>query len=182
VRRPGVPPAQAALDLAWAAGFLDGEGHFGLPRAATRKNGPAWHRIRASATQNGLPDRPPAVLYRLQQILGGKIEGHGEPDDFRWLTEGIRRVEEVYLRVRPWLGTVKQEQARAVIQGFASQIRLRGTATHCVRGHEYSGIYLSATGPKRRCNACDRFLRRKKRAAKGIKPRRFKNVARRYTF
>jgi hypothetical protein len=170
------------LDLAWAAGFLDGEGHFGLPRVGPRKNAPDWHRIRVSATQNGLPGLPPDVLFRLVRIFGGKIERHGEPDDFRWLMEGVRKVEAVLRQTRPWLGTVKQEQAAHVIQGFRSQIRLHGDASRCARGHEYSSVYLSPTGPKRRCNACARITSRIKRARAGAKPRQFKNVARRYTF
>jgi hypothetical protein len=172
----------AELELSWAAGFLDGEGHFGLPRAGGRKNAPDWRRIRASATQNGEPGLPPEVLFKLRDLLGGKIEVHGEPDDFRWLVEGVDRVEAILLRVRPWLGTVKQEQAYSVIHGFRSQIRLHGDAARCFRGHEYSRVYMSAAGPRRKCNACDRIRERKQRAAQGIRPRQFKNVARRYTF
>lgn len=158
-------PCGIELDLGWAAGFLDGEGHFGLPRSRARKGLPDWHRIRVSATQNGLPGRPPEVLHRMQRIFGGKIEMHGEPDDFRWLVEGRPKVEEVFQRVRPWLGIVKQLQACLAIEGFRSQTRVRGDATHCIRGHEYSGSYMSRTGPKRRCNACNRILQRMKRAA-----------------
>jgi hypothetical protein len=181
--RPAVAHlSEGEFDLAWAAGFLDGEGHFGLPRAAARKNGPAWHRIRASATQNGLPGEPPEVLHKLRRIFGGKIERHGEPDDFRWLIEGIARVEEVLTRVRPWLGTVKQEQARLAIDGFRGQLRLRGDSQGCVRGHVYDHVYMSKTGPKRRCSACARILGRRARARQGIKPRQFRNIARRYTF
>lgn len=171
-----------ALDQAWAAGFFDGEGHFGLPRAGARKGAPDWRRIRVSATQNGQPGMPPEVLLKLQRLLGGSIEIHGEPDDFRWLMEGPERVEGVFLKLRPWLGTVKQEQARSVIYGFRAQTRIHGDATHCARGHEYSRVYMSSAGPRRKCSACERILARMKRAAQGIKPRQFKNVARRYTF
>lgn len=180
VRSTPMCVSAAELDVSWAAGFLDGEGHFGLPRSGPRKNAPDWHRIRASATQKGAPGRPPHVLFRLQRILGGKIEMHGEPDDFRWLVEGVRSVEAVFENVRPWLGPVKQHQARSVIEGFRSQIRIRGDASRCVRGHEYSRIYMTPTGPKRKCNACARLVSRMTRAALGIRPRQFKNLARRY--
>lgn len=173
-------PSDVELDLAWAAGFLDGEGHFGLPRAVRRKNAADWHRIRVSATQKGISGGSPAVLHRLKRILGGKIERHGEPDDFKWLMEGIRNVEGVFARVRPWLGTAKQEQARSAIAGWRGQIRLHGDAEHCARGHPYDHTYMSRTGPKRRCTACARILGRMQRARMGIAPRRFKNIARRY--
>lgn len=179
---PTASPDDVALGHAWAAGFLDGEGHFGLPRAGVRKTAPDWRRIRASASQHGERGLPPQVLFRLRDLLGGKIEVHGEPDDFRWLVEGVDRVEAVFAKVRPWLGTVKQDQAYSVIHGFRSQIRRHGDAARCARGHEYSRVYVSAAGPRRKCNACNRIRERKQRAAQGIKPRQFKNVARRYNF
>ena len=169
-------------DLAWAAGFLDGEGHFGLPRAGARKNAPDWHRIRVSAAQHGEPGLPPEVLLRLQDLLGGKIEVHGEPDDFKWVLEGLERVEDTLLKVRPWLGAVKQEQACAVISRFRSQVRLHGDAERCARGHAYTRVYMGPKGPRNKCKLCERIRQRKGRAARGIKPRQFKNVARRYTF
>lgn len=170
------------LDLAWAAGFLDGEGNFGLPRAGARKHAPDWHRIRVSTSQNGEPGLPPEVLFRMQRLFGGAIEVHGEPDDFRWLIEGVDRVESVLLAVRAWLGTVKQEQARSAIDGFRAQIRVHGDAKHCVRGHPYSRVYMSPAGRRNKCNACDRIRARMQRAARGVAPRQFKNPARRYNF
>lgn len=175
-------PTADDVDRAWASGFLDGEGHFGTPRAQKRKKGPDWHRIRATATQKGPPGQPAEVLFRLQRILQGRIERHGDGDAFRWAIEGVQRVEAIYERTKPWLGTVKQEQARSAVERFRTQGRLQGSATRCARGHAYSRVYLSSSGPKHKCNACDRILRRTKRAAQGIRPRPFKNVARRYTF
>jgi len=179
--RPSVATS-TDLDLAWAAGFLDGEGHFGTPHAVPRKGGTPWRRIRVSASQHGEPRQPAQVLHRLQRVLGGRIERHGDADDFRWVIESAPTIEAVYALLRPWLGTVKQDQARRVIDAFRSQTRLHGASDRCVRGHEYDHTYMSATGPKRRCNSCARVISRLKRASQGIKPRQFKNVARRYTF
>jgi hypothetical protein len=62
-RRPAIGPmrlsrpvdlvARDRLDRAWVAGFLDGEGCFGLARARPRIGGAPWYRIRASASQHG---------------------------------------------------------------------------------------------------------------------------------
>ena len=170
------------LDLAWAAGFLDAEGHFGLPRSVPRKSGSAWKRLRVSASQHGDPGRPADVLLRLGRILGGGVERHGEIDDHRWVSERAEEVESIFMRVRPWLGTVKQEQARHAIDIFRSQERMHGTSSRCKRGHGYDHPYLSPTGPKRRCNACARIVSRMSRARRGIRPRQFRNVHCRYTF
>lgn len=69
------------LDRAWAAGFLDAEGCFGLNRGKQRVRGPAWYRIRVSADQHGALGTVPEVLLRLQRALGGigRIDRHGAP-------------------------------------------------------------------------------------------------------
>jgi hypothetical protein len=174
---------EADLDRAWAAGFLDAEGCFGLARAGARSRGPDWYRIRVSASQHGAVGSPAAVLLRLHTIFGGlgRIECHGEPDDFRWCAEGVESVERVLEITRPWLGDQKSADAAAALAGFRSQVRLKGDAVRCIRGHEYSHTAMRGGRMRRICNACARLHDRAERAKKGIAPRAFTNVARRYT-
>lgn len=171
------------LDRAWAAGFLDGEGCFGLVRARSRIGAKPWYRIRASSTQYGAVGIPAPVLRKLHRVLGvGHIECHGEPDAFKWVAEGIPALEHVLTIVGPWLGPLKRGQARAAITAFQAQVRLKGGSTHCKRGHRYDVVGRRKNGTlRRRCHACARLLDRRKRAALGIPPRPFKNAARRYT-
>lgn len=77
------PAAKAAsmADLAWAAGFLEGEGNFGVNH---RKLGRSASQV-VRATQKNLEP-----LYRLQRFLGGAVkplrqDGYGE-----WRTYGVR--------------------------------------------------------------------------------------------
>ena len=174
---------RARLDRAWAAGFLDAEGYIGLVRDAPRKGGPHWYRIRASASQHGEVGRPAAVLRRLHRVLRvGRIERHGDPDDFKWVVEGIPAIEHVLDVVGPWIGAVKREQARDSMAAFTSQVRLKGGRTHCKRGHLYDRrITTKANRMRPYCNACARLLARRIRAKQGIKPRQFKDERRRYT-
>lgn len=174
---------EADLDRAWAAGFLDAEGCFGLARAGARRKGPDWYRIRVSASQHGVVGSPAAVLLRLQSVFGGlgRIECHGEPDDFRWCAEGLDSVERVLEITRPWLGDDKAADAAAALAGFRSQVRLKGDAVRCIRGHEYSYTAMRGGRMRRICNACARLQDRRERARQGIAPRAFTNVARRYT-
>ena len=171
------------LELAWAAGFLDAEGCFGLAKGNKRVRGTQWYRIRASATQHGEPAVTPDVLHRLQRALGGigRIERHGDDDDFKWLVEGGNDVQVVFDAVSPFLSAVKTAQAERALQAFRAQTRLKGSSTHCVRGHEYSYTALRGGRVRRICNACARLVDRRERARKGIAPRAFKNIARRYT-
>lgn len=173
-------------ELAWAAGFLDAEGCFGIARRGLRSDGEPWYRIRCSASQHGEIGSPPAVLIRLHDTLGGRgrIERHGDPDDFKWLIEGLPGVESVIAAVGPWLGPVKKAQAARSIAAFQRYraARVRGDRVHCKRGHEYDVVRRASNGSMhRRCNACARLLDRQKRAALGIPPRQFKDARRRYT-
>ena len=171
------------VELAWAAGFLDAEGCFGLAKGNKRVHGTHWYRIRASATQHGQPAVIPDVLHRLQRALRGigRIERHGDDDDFKWLVEGDLHVQMVVDAVSPFLSEVKAAQAQRAIHAFRAQTRLKGNATHCVRGHEYSYTALRSGRIRRICNACARLQDRRERARRGIPPRAFKNISRRYT-
>ena len=126
---------------------------------------------------------PAPVLRRLKRVLKiGRIENHGEPDDFRWVAEGLPALERVLDLVGPWLGSVKREQARESIAAFTHQIRTRGGPTRCNRGHEYDAVVRRRNGTlRKRCNTCARLRDRRHRAALGIAPRQFKDLARRYT-
>lgn len=182
--RPTIMPCSPEdAERAWAAGFLDAEGCFGLNRGKPRVRGPVWYRIRVSADQHGVPGTVPDVLLRLQRAMGGigRFERHGSPDDYKWCAEGRSNVERVLAVAGEWLGQEKRAYAREVLERFDAQVRLKGDATHCVRGHLYTHVALKGGRARRICNACERISDRARRAAQGIPPRQFKNLARRYT-
>ena len=166
-----------SLELAWAAGFLDAEGYFGLPRSYERSDGSSGFVTRASASQHGLPNTPADVLVRLRHALGGRIERHGDIDDFKWVIEGTQNVRAVLEAVRPWLGTVKITQATAAL-AKAESSRVRGDSERCARGHVYDRIYVRPNGSIHRiCNECDRMNDRAKRVANGGKPRALRSAS-----
>ena len=169
-------------ELAWAAGFIDAEGCFGLARAAKRVRGGDWFRVRASASQHGLPDVPAEVLLRLRSSLGfGRIERHGDPDDFRWVVEGPEMVDLTLRVLEPYLSSLKRDDANRALDAFRAQTRTKGDATYCLRGHPYSYVIVRGDRVRKYCLACARLLDRRARAAQGIAPRQFKNLERRYT-
>lgn len=171
------------LGMAWAAGFMDGEGCFGLVRTKARVRGPRWYKVRASATQHGQPGIIPEVLHRLQHALGGigRIERHSGVDAFKWVVEGDTQVQTVVELLTAFLDERKAAQARDALAGFRAQPRLKGDATRCVRGHLYQRVAMKGRRLRRICNLCERITQRARRATQGIPPRRFKNPARRYT-
>jgi hypothetical protein len=173
----------ATLELAWAAGFMDGEGCFGLVRSTARVRGPRWYKVRASATQHGQPGIVPEVLHRLQHALGGvgRIERHSGVDAFKWVVEGDTKVQFILESLTPYLGERKVAQAREALDAFRAQSRLKGNGTRCVRGHLYERVAMKGGRRRRICNACERLTDRARRAALGIPPRPFKDLSRRYT-
>jgi hypothetical protein len=91
-------------ELAWAAGFFDGEGW-----AAKRTRG-VQSRINQS-DDDGVPD----VLLRFQRIVGcGRIHGplreEGRRDLYYWDVSSRADVESVANAVWPWLGDVKHAE------------------------------------------------------------------------
>lgn len=96
-------------ELAWCAGFLDGEGSFGAYVRKSSKSQRAKYRIQAAQS-----DRE--VLDRLQTELGGKVAGPYGPYTtqrkpyYNWAVWGQEAVE-VTERLWPYLSSVKLKQA-----------------------------------------------------------------------
>jgi hypothetical protein len=167
--------AAASTELAWAAGFLDAEGYFGNPKRYARSDGTFGLCVRGSATQHGELGIPAPVLERLRATLGGRIERHGEPDDFKWVIEGVGNVRRVVEAIRPWLGDVKLTQAEAALTA-AEATRVRGDGERCIRGHVYDRVTVRPDGSVHRsCSACARITDRAERAASGGKARVVRN-------
>ena len=158
---------ETRVRFAWAAGFLDAEGYFGNPKKYTRANGTVRYLVRASASQHGTPNRPAEVLLRLQSVLGGRIERHGEIDDHKWVVEGLKRVDWVVEELREWLGIIKLDQAARALDA-ADTAPTRGGRERRIRGHLYDVVAVAADGRiHRRCNSCARLRDRAQRLAKG---------------
>src|SRR6185503_20823816 len=114
--------------------------------------------LRASATQHGEANKKPAVLLKVLRVLGvGRIECHGEDDDFKWVTEGSACVDFVLEELRRWLGPVKTLQAESALEAALAR-RVRGDSQRCKRGHLYDRVVVRANGTIHRiCNTCERL-------------------------
>jgi len=95
-------------ELAWAAGFFDGEGWADLARQEGRRTGQPMARVNQAD-----PDGVPEVLVRFQRALGGigtiggpRVE-EGRIDLYRWHVSCRGDVELLHHLLLPWLGEVK---------------------------------------------------------------------------
>jgi hypothetical protein len=117
----------SASELAWAAGFLDGEGTL---RFRGTKDPPRPGKSRSSGTftiQASQIDR--LVLDRLRAALGGggKVYGPYTPRSsnrkpvFAYHIAGMAAVEAFDL-LRPYLSPIKRQQGDESLQGYFKQL------------------------------------------------------------
>lgn len=101
--------------LAWAAGFLDGEGHFGAYRRDAY--------IEASQTGTDEPQRV------LQRLFGGTIRKHGISDSgrerFMWKVSSPPEVRMACVMLLPYL-VAKREQAALLLTYAMTFTGVRG--------------------------------------------------------
>lgn len=92
-------------ELAWAAGFIDGEGHTGA-----RETKWGTYQWSIQVHQKG---REP--LDRLQKILGGKVYKTGRAGIYKWSIQKKQDVVNTLEKLWPYLTDVKKDQAIKVL-------------------------------------------------------------------
>lgn len=136
-----------AIEVAWAAGFIEGEGTF-------------------SASGDGgvslcVPQVQREPLERLQRLFGGNIRQAsntktGKPLH-RWGVHGMPAAAAT-MTVFSLLSPRRMEQASALLTKWkAAKGHRNAQKTHCPKGHEYtpSNTYRRSKNPDwRSCRAC----------------------------
>lgn len=176
------PSADPEVELAWSAGFFDGEGSVYL---AKHQSHAGYFVLEAAITQSSW-DGVPEVLQRFQRTFGiGKIYGPyrapaGHAPIYRWKCHRRQQIEGMITSLENDLGEVKRSQAAAAMRVVAAQLPLpRGNPawgnrkTHCIHGHEYAsarlrpfrgrGKNIDAPRASHQCLACVRDTARRKR-------------------
>jgi len=112
------------FELAWAAGFFDGEGWANAARRADRRTVQPQARVN-QADPNGIPE----VLLRFQRALGGlgRIGGpfvkDGRKDLYRWEVSSRGDVEVLHHLLLPCLGQVKLDEFANALGRSAARSR-----------------------------------------------------------
>ena len=152
-----------SIDLAWAAGFLEGEGTFSSARTSPV----------ASCAQ---VQREP--LERLQRMFGGSIlfyrrkQPTNRQDYHVWQVNGIRAAG-VMMTLLCLMSPRRTGQLVASLDKWKSAgpnaARINGAKTHCPHGHEYteSNTRVQRNGGGRVCIAC--VTRRNRARYSGVK-------------
>ena len=156
-----------AIDIAWAAGFIEGEGTF----AACGDGG-------VSLTVPQVQREP---LERLQELFGGNVRGPIETKHqpiYKWGVHG-QPAAAATMTVFTLLSPRRKTQALTLIDKWKAQPGHRNSQkTHCPQGHEYTLANIYWIGPLKEWRACKvchkkavaartRALRLKLKQAKG---------------
>lgn len=102
-------------ELAWAAGFFDGDGWAALVRYGRRSKGRPMAQIN-QADARGVPE----VLTRFRDAVGvGRIGGpkveEGRADPYWWVASSRADVKRTGELIGPWLSSAKRGQFRAAV-------------------------------------------------------------------
>lgn len=150
-------PTITLRDLAWTAGFLEGEGCF-------------RHRISSGTTAcvsaNQVQKEP---LTRIQSVFGGHVNPRPSRnprhrDQWVWTLTGVRAVG-LMMTLYPMLSPRRQERVREALTAWRSLGVRNQHKAACKRGHPFDAantrLYIRpATGRTSRwCRACKRARR-----------------------
>src|SRR5262252_6649280 len=114
-------PITQRLMIAWAAGFIDGEGCIGIYANASRDGRPVY-RLSLTASQHG-NDAP---LERLLSLFGGSITQIQQGKAAYWGVTS-KKAADAIREMLPYL-TVKRKQAELALE-FQSRKLKQGTAS-----------------------------------------------------
>jgi len=162
-------------ELAWLAGFWDGEGHVGNH---TKYATPFFSLGQAGGEGKELCER----VLRAADVGRGAVNGpyahtsRQTPYYMVRITGGLR-VSELLEKCRPWLSRTKVAQAEAVLEKWHEYRRVNNVGeianrTHCNHGHEFNE---KNTGHNRNgyryCRRCAADCEARRRALKKTQPR-----------
>ena len=111
-------------ELAWAAGFVDGEGHFGLHLSGRSITARKYGVISLNIAQK---DRQ--VLDKFQEIVGlGKVYGpysHGKKPTkyFGYFIHNFEHTQAAIGYLWKWLSPVKREQAKQTLIQYSEYLK-----------------------------------------------------------
>lgn len=142
-------------DIAWAAGFFEGEGCFYAHYYRPREDGSRVMRVHASLAQK---DR--RLLTRFQQIVGfGSICTEKQSGVSAWKTSRRGEAAKLFELLKTQLGERRTERFTALHQQEQEQIfrPKKPARAFCAQDHDLSKVGRRSDGT---CAECDRAYKR----------------------
>ena len=155
-------------ELAWAAGFFDGEGHIGV-HVGDHSQGRPWKRIDLYLSISQVDRR---VLDRFRDAVGvGSVNGpyihpsvaarKNEQPRYYFTTAKFEHIQAVVAMLWQFLSPVKREQALSALRTVKERL---GHQKTCKRGHPRTAENTYRSGNVKWCKPCRLEQWAKKRA------------------
>uniref|UniRef100_A0A6M3L357 Putative homing endonuclease n=1 Tax=viral metagenome TaxID=1070528 RepID=A0A6M3L357_9ZZZZ len=119
-------------NLAWAAGFFEGEGSFFVAYQVPRKDGSKIFHTHASLTQ-----KDEDLLNQFRNIVGFGVICNSSKNVKAWKTTKVGEASKLLEWFRPWLSNRRIDKAENLLHEENLQI-LRPLSKVCLNGHEYT--------------------------------------------
>lgn len=149
-------------ELAWAAGFFDGEGC--TTRGLDRRNGNRPTRLSISNTNIACLQRFRSAVGSLGAICDqGRAARPGYKPMYAFYTSSFTNTQAIIAMLWPWLGQEKRAQAAKALSGYVQDVRNRKPRTvlltrTCKRGH----CLRQGRGRRPYCRECTYMTREAK--------------------
>jgi hypothetical protein len=143
-------------DIAWAAGFLEGEGHFRVHQG----------KIEMGATQKNIEP-----LKRLVALFGGRIYGGSRftPTNKltfinRWVLYG-KNAAPVMMTIFSLMSETRKEKIRKALLIWKDNKIPEKDRTHCKHGHSFNrkNTWIDPKTKRRGCRECNRIRSQNRR-------------------
>jgi hypothetical protein len=142
-------------NIAWFAGFYEGEGTCYIQRGGRNGTRPEW---RLAVIQ--VPQNITEPLEKCLEIWGyGIIWGPNNDGKYTWRVSNRKQVREIVTLIRPWLSQKRRQQIDAALAEEDKYLALppKPPKTHCKQGHQFTdeNTYFCKDG-SRSCRICRR--------------------------
>ena len=149
-------------ELAWAAGFFDGEGCTVAYEYTPKDQIKPYRVISLSVSQvNVHPlERFHKAIIGLGVINGPFIPKQGQvKPQYKYRVSGFERVQAIISMLWPWLCDNKRKQARVALLSMHNNIRSVGhpIQQYCLRGHDLGMTGRIRPNGDRTCRDCERL-------------------------
>lgn len=172
-------------ELAWAAGFFDGEGTTAVKRPLRSRGNESGHRVykqdRAAYPLMTAMQVDRHSLVRLKAAVRGlghisgpyRVRSERHQPISRWETTSFEHFQAVLAMLWQFLGPVKRAQAVRAIEAHREwRARMLAGRNFCLMGHKIEGENLRIEGHRNRCRECGNTKAReyatRRRAARRI--------------
>lgn len=153
-------------ELAWAAGFFDGEGYAGTRWGRSRVRRYPVPALTISQNETTTLERFRAAVGGLGRVSRRSTNPRGGAE-FAWATTNWREAQTVIALLWRYLSGPKRDQASPVLRRWKEHVASgRWEKPFCLRGHDrlVAGTLYTSPKGKRHCRLCASEQARERRA------------------